>query len=942
MGYQSEAALENELIKDLSKMGYERVLIKGEEELKSNLKKQLEKFNHTKLKQHGKESFSDKEFEKILIHLDGGTIFEKSKKLRDKYELPLDNGDIFYVDFINIKDWCHNEFQVSNQISDKGKFTVRYDVTILINGLPLVQIELKKRGKEMIEAFHQVARYRSYAFTGLFGYIQIFVLSNGVTTKYFSNNKTLSEKQIFSWADEENEKQNNLSKFTESFLEKCHLAKMLTRYIVLSEEENTLMVLRPYQYNAVEKIIKLVEDTPNKNGYVWHTTGSGKTLTSFKASQILSKWENVDKVVFCVDRKDLNAQTLKEFNSFSKDSVDSTENTKKLIKQLTDNKSGTIVTTLQKLNNAVSKPYNLELLEPMKNKRIVFIFDECHRSQFGESHTKINNFFTNKQFIGFTGTPIFKTNHNNNKTTEMLFGDCLHRYIIKDAIADNNVLKFSVEYISTMKHAKMQDSSGRDYAYDSEKIKNIDKKEVFGDLRRLELITDHIISIHNKKTKNGTYTAIFAVNSIENLIKYYDLFKKKKEEGKHNLKIATVFTYKANQDFSDEGNYDPEFIEENPHNRVKLQEYADDYHKMYNSKFDISKNFNGYQIDISKKVKAGQVDILLVVNMFLTGFDSKKLNTIYIDKNLKYHGLIQAYSRTNRLYDTKKVCGYVVNYRNLIKNTEDAIVLFSDEDALSIVLSRSYEEYVEESNEAIDNLKKVFDIDGHLDGIQSENEKLEIIRRMRALIRMMNKLEAFSEFDYKDIEITEHQYSTLRSNYVDQYNKTKNNDKESILDDIDFEINLLRRDKINVDYILNLLKELSKEDKDYDKKKNTIIKIMAINQNLRNKKELVEEFIEECNAGGLDEFKTEGEFDKFMNRKKEIDLEDLCKKEEVDINIIKEVVDEYQYVGKMNSKKIKSSIKKPTKIEGSFLSAKIAKKKKVSLEIKELVDKYTW
>lgn len=575
-----------------------------------------------------------------------------------------------YIQFFNSKDWCCNKFQVTNQITMEGKYKNRYDVTILINGLPLVQIGLKRSGIELKEAFNQINRYQKHSYRRLFNFIQLFVISNGVNTKYYANNKNQSFKQTFYWTDVENNRYSNLHKFTEVFLNKSHILKMIGKYIALHKSEQILMILRNYQYYTVESILKRVENLPPKNGYIWHTTDSGKTLTSFKASQLLTQNKNIDKVIFVVDRKDLDYQTIKEFKAFDKDSIDGTDNTTHLVKQITDDKTPLIITTIQKLNNTISKTHLESRMKNVKDKKIVFIFDECHRSQFGDTHHKIVEFFSNKHMFGFTGTPIFAENTIKTKTTKDLFHECLHKYSIKDAIGDDNVLGFSVEYYNTFKSKDLKDKEGNDL-----NVEGIDTTEVFEAPERLENIVDFILANHRRKTYNKEFTSIFAVSNIPTLIKYYDIFKNKK----HDLNIATIFTYAANEEAKDT---EENTGEEVPtiHTREKLDEIVKDYNKTFGDNHNLNKDggFNAYYIDISKKVKERKIDILLVVNMFLTGFDSKTLNTLYVDKNLKYHNLIQAYSRTNKILNEKKSYGNVLCFRNLKKRTDEAIKLFSN------------------------------------------------------------------------------------------------------------------------------------------------------------------------------------------------------------------------------------------------------------------------
>ncbi len=552
MTSQAEQILENNLIVQLEKLGYKKVIIHDEKDLLPNLKTQLEV--------HNKVSLSENEFKQILNFINKGNVFERARILRDRVPYTNDEGETKTVELINQIHWCQNEFQVTQQVTIEGSHKNRYDVTLLINGLPLVQIELKRRGLELKEAFNQTNRYERHSYWaghGLFQFIQVFVISNGVNTKYYANGpiKARSFKQTFYWADEKNRLITQLAAFSELFLEPCHISKMITKYVVLNESQKILMVLRPYQFYATEAIIERVKTT-TKFGYIWHTTGSGKTLTSFKTAQILTNLKEVYKVVFVVDRKDLDYQTSKEFNSFSKGSIDGTNNTNTLVNQLAaDNKL--IVTTIQKLNTAISKKRYLSRMEALRDKRVVFIFDECHRSQFGKTHEDIKRFFGECQMFGFTGTPIFEENAGTNeygkRTTTMLFGDCLHKYVITDAIRDENVLKFSVEYIQTFKK--------KDHILDIN-VEAIDEAEVMNAPQRLTNITDYIISNHQRKTHSREFTAIFCVSSVPVLIEYYKLFLQKKAAGEHNLRLATIFSYQANEEDKDAVGFveDEEFL----------------------------------------------------------------------------------------------------------------------------------------------------------------------------------------------------------------------------------------------------------------------------------------------------------------------------------------------------------------------------------------------
>lgn len=891
----SEQELEKKLIEQLSSQGYEIVNIKNEEELGANFREQIEKFNGLKL--------SDSEFKKIQIHLAGGSIFEKAKKLRDRYELMTDSGEMKYISFIDKESMENNIFQVTNQITMRGQYENRYDVTILINGIPLTQIELKKPGVQLKKAFYQIQRYQrhSFSYKALFQYIQIFVISNGENTKYFSNNGELRYEFTFPWTDEHNLKKNRLEEFTKSFLDRKQLWSMITKYIVTNETQKALMVLRPYQYYAVEKIIDRVKNYPSFNGYIWHTTGSGKTLTSFKASQIIATLNEIDKVVFCVDRKDLDYQTAKEFNAFEEGSISRVEDTGEFVEKMVRGDKKVVVTTIQKLNNAISKPNYLKQMEKIRDKRIVFIFDECHRTQFGETHAKISEFFRNKQFFGFTGTPIFAENAVKYRTTKDLFGDCLHKYTIKEAIDDENVLGFSVEYYSTF---NLKNKDGDDLSPDEMIENGIDTKEVFSNRKRLENIVDFIISNHNTKTSNREYQSIFAISDINTLIEYYNIFK----ERCTNLKIASIFTYEANVDLAnDEGTFEVEG-EECKHPREHLDKMVADYNKMFGENFNLNSDngFNSYFIDISRKVKERKIDILLVVNMFLTGFDSKYLNTLYVDKNLKYHGLIQAYSRTNRILNVNKPHGNIVCFRNLKKRTDEAIRLFSDENAIETVLMKSYEEYVEIFNRYIELMRTLALTSEEVDNLESEENKLAFIENFKNLLRVMNRLETFSKFDFKDLGITQDEFESYKSKYIDMYDTLVVNGgdgrgpKTSVIDEVDFEIELLAKDSINVNYILSLIKNLDNKDVSFVKDVEYILKTVDSIPNLKNKRELLEKFIEENRNIFSMDFKgdIEDRLVKFMKKKRNEAIEEMVAEEELIYGKVNEIVEKCEFTEK--------------------------------------------
>lgn len=916
MAKQPEQILEEQLVSQLQRLGYGLVQLKDEKDLIGNLQQQLEKHNNIQ--------FSKAEFEKVLNILSKGSVFEKAKTLREKQHIIRDNGDNLYFEFINSEHWCQNQFQVTHQITVEGTYKNRYDVILLVNGLPLVQIELKRRGLELKEAFNQINRYQRHSFganSALFQYIQLFVISNGVNTKYYANNRHQSFKQTFYWTDKENKRLTNiLNGFTSEFLEPCHISKMICKYIVLNETNKILMVLRPYQFYAVEALIDRVKNS-NKNGYIWHTTGSGKTLTSFKASQILMNLPQVKKVVFVVDRKDLDYQTNKEFNSFSKGCIDGTDNTKQLVQQFSDD-TKLIVTTIQKLNTAISKKQYLSKMEKLQDERIVFIFDECHRSQFGETHNRIKAFFNNIQLFGFTGTPIFADNAVKNelgkRTTTELFGECLHKYVITDAIKDENVLKFSVEYVGRYKRKETATE------IDIE-VEDIDTKELMESPKRLEKITDYIIANHNRKTHNRDFTAMFCVSSVETLIKYYDILQRKKEEGQHNLRIATIFSYATNEDDADANGMfemdNEKLIIDNDvlnvaaepivnyqfstvnylHSREKLDEFIGHYNQMFETKFSTkdSESFYNYYNDISKKVKERKIDILLVVNMFLTGFDSPTLNTMYVDKNLKYHGLIQAYSRTNRILNEQKSQGNIIVFRNLKNATDQAITLFSNKEAIEVIIMKPYEDYTKKFNEAFIELIKITPTVNSVNDLKSEDDELEFIKAFRELMRIKNILTAFADFKWEDLAMAEQLFEDYKSKYLDLYDKVKSNhqkEKVSILEDVDFELELIHRDEINVNYIIQLLINLKASvQKDVTKAEKEIFNLLNSDAQLRSKRELIEKFIQENLPVLEDTADIPEAFDKFWNEEQQKAFNQLVKDENLSADRTEKIIEDYLF-----------------------------------------------
>ena len=912
MTYQSEYELEMQLIKQLETQGYIKVPIDDEDALKANFRKML--FEHNKEKLNNT-PFTDKEFNRILIHLEGKSIYNSSKLFRDKFVLERENGTEVYLEFFNSKNWTKNKFQVTNQVTMINKYTNRYDVTILINGLPLVQVELKRRGLDLKEAFNQIERYRRHSYKGLYRYIQCFVITNGVDTKYFSNSdKPLNFNFTFFWSDEKNNRISNLSKFTESFFERHMLNNIIGKYMVISDADKNLMVMRPYQVYAVEALTKRALET-NNNGYIWHTTGSGKTLTSFKASQLLSNEEKIKKVFFLIYRKDLDSQTVEEFNKFEADCVDTTDNVGTLIKQVEDINSRLIVTTIQKLARLLKSEKYAHRMDKYREEKVIFIIDECHRSQFGEMHTAINKHFVNAQYFGFTGTPRFVENRSQDgRTTADLFDTCLHHYLIKDAINDNNVLGFSVEYIKTF--------DGDFDENDETKVSAIDKEEVFHSQDRIDKVSQHIIDNHNAKTANKKFTSLFTVDSIPLLIKYYDTFKKLD----HDLKIAAVFTFQDNEDLSGK----------DEHSRESLERIIEDYNKMFPSK-DSTKfstdTFQAYFKDLSRKIKNAEVDIVLVVNMFLTGFDSKPLNTLYVDRNLNYHGLVQAFSRTNRILDDTKPYGNIVCYRNLKKNTDEAICLFSQTENTDVVLMESYDHYLGLFKERLDDLYKLAPNIDMIDSIQNEEGKKNFVIAFRELSKQLIKLKTFVdfEFDKEKIGMAHQEYEDYKSKYFRIYDELKKSapEKESILLYIDFAIELMAIDKINVDYIMNLIRDIDFSDE--EKRKADIEKIKRLldsadNENLRLKADLIRAFLDEVVPKANKNSSMDDLFNEFIEEKRVYEITEFAENIDIVKETMKDYITEYEYSGIIDSAKIKDSI------NGGLL-----KKKKLSEKIKHFI-----
>ena len=915
--YQSEAEMEKEFIEQLHTQAYDYLPITSEKELIENLRRQLEKLNGYR--------FTDKEWttffkEKIANQNNG--IVEKTAIVQDDYIqlLTREDGSTKNIYLLDKKDIHNNYLQVINQyVPEGGSHENRYDVTILVNGLPLVHVELKRRGVDIKEAFNQIRRYNRESFwagCGLFEYVQIFVISNGTQTKYYSNttrvshiaeqqkkNQSKSKNQTSNsfeftsyWARRDNQIIPDLVDFTATFFAKHTLLNILTKYCVFTSEK-LLLVMRPYQIAATESILQQIRVSTNYKkygtveggGFVWHTTGSGKTLTSFKTARLASKMEGIDKVLFVVDRKDLDYQTMKEYDRFEKGAANSNTSMAILKKQLENDNAHIIITTIQKLSVFISK----NRTHAVYGKHVVLIFDECHRSQFGEMHTAIVKKFKKYHLFGFTGTPIFPNNSSTSgkfdlKTTEQAFGKRLHIYTIVDAIADGNVLPFRVDYISTMR--EQENIKG-------EQVRNIDRERALLAPERIRHIVTYILEHFNQKTKrNGRsfafhkltnisevasakkgkgeveerkqkvhlqgFNSLFAVSSIEAAKLYYLEFKRQMEglPPDRKLKVATIFSYGANEAEEDgTGNIDDENAENtdalDKSSRDFLESAIEDYNDLFKTQYDTTaEKFQNYYKDVSLRMKNREIDLLIVVNMFLTGFDATTLNTLWVDKNLRMHGLLQAYSRTNRILNSVKTFGNIVCFRNLEQATNESIALFGDKKAGGLVLLKTFDDYYngyEDKNgkhqagyrELVDTLLENYPLENRIVGEEAEKK---FVRLYGAILRATNILSTFDQFTGKEI-LSERDVQDYHSVYLDLYEKYRpsKGDKVNVNDDIVFEMELIKQVEINIDYILYLIEQMHGGNVGDKEIRISIQKAIGASPDLRNKKELIENFIDQ-------------------------------------------------------------------------------------------------
>lgn len=1000
--YQSEAELEKDFINRLVSQGYEYLKINNEQDLIDNLRTQLEKLNSY--------IFFDKEwndFYSSVIANGNDGIVEKTRKIQEDYlqNLTLDNGYVKNIKLIDKANIHNNHLQVINQYEeDGGNHDTRYDVTILVNGFPLVHIELKKRGVAIREAFNQINRYQRDSFwagSGLYQYVQLFVISNGTHTKYYSNttrfqhikdneeqNATKKRKTSNSfeftsyWADEKNRTIPDLVDFTKTFFAKHTILNILTRYCVFTSE-NLLLVMRPYQIAATEKILNRIITSTNMRktgkltagGYIWHTTGSGKTLTSFKTAQLAMGLSGVQKVLFVVDRKDLDYQTMKEYDRFEKGAANSNTSTKVLQKQMENDSTKIIITTIQKLDKFIAKNKEHEVYK----KHIVMIFDECHRSQFGDMHKAITKQFKNYHIFGFTGTPIFSVNsssgkHADLKTTAQAFGDKLHMYTIVDAIHDATVLPFRIDYINTIKNPEA--------LYDKQ-VKAIDRENALLDPQRIAEITDYILRHFEQKTyrgqnrsyydhkvitnvekmaksKNNTveekkkttkingFNSIFAVASIPAAIAYYKEFKKQMKETSHKLNIATIFSFSQNEDDPDDvlqdENFDVSGLDQT--SRDFLDSAIEDYNEQFNVSYDTSTDkFSNYYKDVSLRMKNREIDLLIVVNMFLTGFDATTLNTLWVDKNLKQHGLIQAFSRTNRILNSVKTFGNIVCFRNLETATNDALALFGDKETSGMVLLKTYQEYIngyEEKGkhiagyeELIDKLLNEFPLGIDIVGEEAQKQFIKLFGR---ILRLKNILRCFDQFENNNI-IEIRDFQDYQSIYIDLYQDYANKgdaEKERINDDIVFEIELIKQVEVNIDYILMLVAKYH----DSNCQDKTILadinKSIDSSVQLRSKKALIEGFIAQMTV----QTDVGQDWKEFVKKQKEEELESFIAKENLKSEETKKFVADSFRDGdvKTTGEDIDKILPPISRFSGG--ANRVLKKQTVIKRLKEFFEKY--
>jgi type I restriction enzyme R subunit len=926
--YQSEAQLEESLLQCLRSVGYQQVVIPDEDALYAHFREILNQRNADRLKGT---PLSDKEFQRALNQMIGSrSFFEIAQILRGndtqptgKVSIQRDDNSPLYLEFFDGRTWAANVWEVTHQLTIKGVHENRYDVIILVNGLPLVQIELKRSDVDFTQAFNQIIRYKreTQREVPILRLVQMYVVSNGYETRYFANGDgNLNSKFMFFWTNVKNDWINTLRCFAVDFLEPHRLHSVIARYTIFDSANQKMLVMRPYQIYATEAIIRQAKQHPDENGFVWHTTGSGKTITSFKAARLLSQTTDAEKVIFLIDRADLDAQTAKNFDSYlpattgGGPALDRTDDTATLVKQLQSLDNPLIVTTIQKLSNAVKNDRYKRVLTQYHDKKVAFIEDECHRSQFGKMRKDVNHWFQNAQHFGFTGTPIFKENVGaDGRTTKDLYDKKLHQYLIRDAVRDGNVLGFTVQYINTIKGKEIETE-------DDEQVNTINTREVYENPKRIELIAEHILLNHDRTTKSRMYNAILTVPNTRMALAYYDMFRKL--DPKHRLNVTTIYTWTANEDDNEEHQGTDDAT-----SRLGLDRVIHDYNTYYHTDFS-TEDFKKYFADVSKRMKEHDsrtpdqnIDVLIVVNMFLTGFDSPKLSTLYVDRYLKWHTLLQAFSRTNRVETDSKPFGNIIAYRNLKHDTDDAIKLFSGGTGAANFLAPSYDELKGDFTDAIHKLRQVAPtIDSVNDLYNIGDEAIKgFVLAFRDVLRIYNKLRVYDDFDWDQFApaFTNQDMKNYRGRYFAAYEQLKKNRSDkivgSVLDDIDFEINLIQQDKIDVQYIVNLIKSIdlgSKENRDSDSQRIRHMIDNADSSELKAKSKLLKEFLDKEIPNLKPNANIGDALTKFLEESRQKDIQSFARKNKIPQELITEQMADYQFYGRADDADIMNQLGK--------------------------------
>lgn len=954
--YQSEAQLEESLLRRLQSVGYRQVAIPDEATLYAHFREILNQRNADRLKGT---PLSDKEFQRALNQMIGSrSFFEIAQILRGndtqptgKVTIQRDDNSPLYLEFFDGRTWSANVWEVTHQLTVEGVHENRYDVIILVNGLPLVQIELKRRGVDFTQAFNQIIRYKqeTQRQVPILRLVQMYIISNGNETRYFANGDgSLNSKFMFYWTDVQNNWYNDLDAFALAFLNPQRLHSIIARYTIFDSSNQKMLVMRPYQVYATEAIIRQANQHPDENGFIWHTTGSGKTITSFKAARLLSQTTDAEKVIFLIDRADLDAQTAKNFDSYlpattgGGSALDRTDNTATLVKQLQSLDNPLIVTTIQKLSNAVKNDRFKSVLTPYHDRKVAFIEDECHRSQFGKMRKDVNHWFQNAQHFGFTGTPIFKENVGaDGRTTKDLYDKELHQYLIRDAIRDGNVLGFAVQYISTIRGKGIETG-------DDEKVNAINTREVYENPERLELIAEHILLNHDRTSKNRLYNAILTVPNTRMALAYYDMFKKL--DPKHRLNVTTIYTWTANEDDNEEHQETDDVT-----SRLGLDRVIKDYNAHYHTDFS-TEDFKKYFADVSKRMKEHDsrtpdqnIDVLIVVNMFLTGFDSPKLSTLYVDRYLKWHTLLQAFSRTNRVETDSKPFGNIIAYRNLKQDTDDAIKLFSGGTGAANFLAPSYDELKGDFTDAIHKLRQVVPTVQSVDDLYNVGDDAvkEFVLSFRDVLRIFNKLRVYDDFDWSQFApaFTPQDMENYRGRYFTAYERLTSDGSDkvvgSVLDDIDFEINLVRQDKIDVQYIVNLIKSIdldSKENRDSDSQRIRRMIDNADSPELKAKSELLKEFLDKV----IPQLKPNSDIGdaltQFLRESQQKAIQSFAREKRIPQDLITEQMADYQFYGRADDADIMNRLGKVPDL--GFLQRRDLKKVIIDF-VSDAINNYT-